>query len=337
MTTRNHSIDNVRLFLIMLVVLGHIIEPLIGNHVLFKTVYLFIYLFHIPLLVAISGYVASSNPSKEKQNKSIITFTSIIIVFTILFELFEFFLNGHFSKYIFGVVPYWILWYLYSLLFWRLLHPLVQRLPYPIITMTIVALLAGFFAPIGYVLGLSRTIYFFPFYLIGHSLKATPRHMFSEKFSSKWVQFLLLLLLIGVTYLCRNMNAEWLFGSYAYSHFAVPLWQGPIVRGSIYIVSAISSIVFFKLVADMNQRLAHLGRNTLYAYLWHGFIIKALVALGIIAAIGELHPVFGFTLSIVVAVALTTTLSAAPIVSVTNRFLLDPLQRRMTKVVHRNK
>ncbi len=69
MSERDLSIDNVRLVLIILVALGHIIEPLIGNHAFFKTVYLFIYLFHIPLFVAISGYVASSRPSKEKQHK----------------------------------------------------------------------------------------------------------------------------------------------------------------------------------------------------------------------------------------------------------------------------
>ena len=54
---REYKFDNLKILLILLVVLGHIIEPFYK----LNTLYLIIYAFHMPVFVYISGYFAKGN------------------------------------------------------------------------------------------------------------------------------------------------------------------------------------------------------------------------------------------------------------------------------------
>ena len=55
--------DNARWIAIVLVVVGHAILKLIGESDPAYELYLFIYAFHVPLFVAVSGYFAKAAPT----------------------------------------------------------------------------------------------------------------------------------------------------------------------------------------------------------------------------------------------------------------------------------
>jgi hypothetical protein len=50
-----------------------------------------------------------------------------LIVFSILYEVFDRVLFGKFSNYAARLYPYWILWFLWSLLIWRIILPVVVK------------------------------------------------------------------------------------------------------------------------------------------------------------------------------------------------------------------
>ena len=62
----NYFIDNLKVILIFLVVFGHLIERYIDTNSTLLGVYMFIYIFHIPLFVFVSGFL-SKNIYKSRK------------------------------------------------------------------------------------------------------------------------------------------------------------------------------------------------------------------------------------------------------------------------------
>ncbi|WP_054754042.1 acyltransferase family protein [Piscibacillus salipiscarius] len=62
---REAYFDNARLLFIFFVVFGHLIQPMKGNFETADALYQWIYIFHIPAFVFISGFFASGAGSKE--------------------------------------------------------------------------------------------------------------------------------------------------------------------------------------------------------------------------------------------------------------------------------
>lgn len=64
---RNYLIDNSKGLLIFLVVLGHSLEFIRKDYEVARLLYVFIYEFHMPVFVFISGYL-SKNVEKGRRN-----------------------------------------------------------------------------------------------------------------------------------------------------------------------------------------------------------------------------------------------------------------------------
>ena len=59
-TNKRHFIDNIKVVLIFLVVFGHLIERYIDTSDTLMAIYMFIYIFHMPLFMMISGFFAGN-------------------------------------------------------------------------------------------------------------------------------------------------------------------------------------------------------------------------------------------------------------------------------------
>ena len=57
---RNYLLDNLKVVLIFFVVFGHVIEYYIKDNSVLRTIYIFIYIFHMPLFVFVSGYLSKN-------------------------------------------------------------------------------------------------------------------------------------------------------------------------------------------------------------------------------------------------------------------------------------
>src|SRR5688572_26292294 len=169
---RASKLDNVKLFLIVLVVVGHAIEPVIGASRVLKALYDFIYVFHMPLFVGLAGHFARAELKAEDRRKLLATTLLPYLLFQLLYRALDVFTsaNGTFAYQ--PMTPYWILWFLFSLLWWRASLPFVLHVRWAPAVVVIVALLAGATPQVSYFFSLSRTLVFFPFFLLGH---LTPR------------------------------------------------------------------------------------------------------------------------------------------------------------------
>ena len=106
---RDFRIDGIKLFLIVLVTLGHALEACISNPIS-NRLYSAIYLFHMPAFILVSGYYASVS-SKDKLIKKIIAFIETFLVIMIPQCLFFGRITPLFNPENSG-------WYLLSMIFW---------------------------------------------------------------------------------------------------------------------------------------------------------------------------------------------------------------------------
>ena len=121
---RNLFFDNVKGVLIFTVVFGHALKPLIVTSNFATFIYAFIYIFHMPFFVFISGYF-----SKKKNNKKLINLIYIYLVWQmIICPIILYLTTKNFSKsFQLPINPQWTYWYLFALIFWRFITPIVNE------------------------------------------------------------------------------------------------------------------------------------------------------------------------------------------------------------------
>jgi len=276
---RNVKIDNIKSILIALVIIGHTIEPLIGRFEWIKSLYLYIYFFHIPVFAYISG-VLSSNELNEKNVNSIIKKLIIPYFFLeITYSIFDYLIFSRHSLIISPLVPYWILWYIFSLILWKTLLPFFNHFKYPII-LSIIAGLACGVNHYGYNLSFSRTFVFFPFFLIGHYKHSIIEKKLLSLRYSKLLGWLIIIisLTISMYYGISEIKPQWLYGSTSYSTLGVNWYLGFLFRCLIYVISIIIGLSIISIINDESNLVTSYGRDSLYIYVLHGFIMKLLIA-----------------------------------------------------------
>lgn len=90
-TARDFHIDNIKGVLIFLVVLGHMLGYLQETHSAFATgVRTFIYFFHMPGFIFMSGYLAKGFLTKEYKAEKLLSFAWLYLLFKDAIELVHF-------------------------------------------------------------------------------------------------------------------------------------------------------------------------------------------------------------------------------------------------------
>ena len=162
--------DSLKFILISLVVYTHTISPFRVDSQFNTAIYNFVYLFHMPLFVFISGRFSHINEKKRFINRTL-KLVETYIVFQLLFIALSYVLDNSVSISSF-TKPFWIFWYLLSLAYWRMMvyfmpdKWLLHRKTILILSLCL-SLVAGYI-PIGYHFSIHRTLSFLPFFVMGY-------------------------------------------------------------------------------------------------------------------------------------------------------------------------
>ena len=170
-TKRIYKWDNLKCFLIVMVVIGHFVNQYAPISNTMKSLSLFIYSFHMPLFIFLSGLLQKrwSQRCKFQWDKPLyyimIGYALKVCIYgiKILFHqkaVFQWFEDTGIPWYMFAMAAFMVIAYLIKEL------PLWFVLPISILA----ACLAGYDENIGSFLYLSRIIVFFPFYYTGYCL-----------------------------------------------------------------------------------------------------------------------------------------------------------------------
>jgi fucose 4-O-acetylase-like acetyltransferase len=275
--------DNVKFILIELVIFGHLIESLISRFDYLRALYLLLYFFHMPVFIFIAGYFAQKKVlNRRKIFENALVYLLIYIVFQIFYWALHYWLSGSLGELNF-FRPYWILWFLLSLAFWDAILPFFVKLKYYLIIAFILGILVGYVDQIGYFLSLSRTIVFFPIFLLGFYAAEKKKKIEPQGI---WKIILAIgVLILGYLFLyyfgADLSIAKWLYGSYSYGLMGHHEWYAGLYRFIIYVLIIVISINIMQLIPKRNTFITKLGANSLYAYVFHGMVVNILAAIGI--------------------------------------------------------
>ncbi len=305
--------------LIALVVVGHMISTVRTDTALGFGLYAYIYLFHMPAMILLSGVFA-----KPEVNPKAIKSTMQLLVIWLLWEGIWAIIHAvveqkDLSKN-FLVSPAWTLWFLVTLATMRVLLPYIARLRHPLLVSIALALVAPLFEGIGVQFSAARTLAFLPFFVVGWI--ARERGWLTGEWFLKphirarawaWALlggiaavFALFSLVPGGLkkfwridkWLTHRDSYSWMFehapiGSFGPSGDGFAGWIGFAISGMLIslillAVAAAITLAVLLVVPRGHSAITVWGARTLYVYLLHGVVVWFLRESGFIDWVGEL-------------------------------------------------
>ncbi|WP_138495718.1 acyltransferase family protein [Paenibacillus pinistramenti] len=303
----DHYFLNLRFLLIVCVFAGNAIEPLISRMPGLHGLYVWIFTFHMPLFVFVTGYFAKPNLHGPAGRKVLAQIALQYVIFQSLYSLLDAAVfkvqNIHHSFF----APYLLLWFLASHFLWRIFTAalLKWKKSAQLAASLLLGVAVGYLAVDGTWFSLSRTFVYLPFFVAGYHFRAewivkvfTPKIRLLAGAAS--------ILVLAAAYLWgERLPLGWLYGSMTYSQLGSYLWYDGLGRLGMYALQLVSSAAFLSFVPLFTGRLTDYGRRTLYVFLLHGFIVRLAAASPLYASI---HGAWGVLALLVSAVLLTVML-----------------------------
>lgn len=226
----------------------------------------------MPLFVLLSGFFSRRKNDSREFFCSLKGIALSLLIFQAISLLLLYFVRHEFTaEYL--VKPYWTLWYLLSLIFWRIMlqftpEKLLQKPVLYLIIASVVSVFSGLVLPYGQVLSIQRTLSFYPFFLLGYymgqSLIKVPINSVTKVFA--WVVIIIMSCLVfcGVMPDC---SSKLLLGSFQFSLNLIP------AKLFLFACSVVMSLSFYIVFYEWSV-LKKIGRDSLFYYLYHGLLIQ---------------------------------------------------------------
>jgi fucose 4-O-acetylase-like acetyltransferase len=224
----------------------------------------------MPLLIFVSGYLSKIRPDNTKR-----AFKGLLVpylIFDSLWILFIFLMDGTTTNLIY-LLPEWGLWYLLSLFFWRTMLPAANKVKYIFWISIFLALIIGAFDfNLGF-LSISRTLCFFPIFLLGFYFKDLKEKFTINKYLAGGA--LITLLTISTLYFMHH-KAKLLYLKDSYSAMGMGNLEGMFLRLIIIAIGMISAVLLFNVMTSKETFLTKIGRNSLSVYILQFYFILSL-------------------------------------------------------------
>lgn len=268
---RDERIDSIKYWLIVLVIAGHVFgRPQFSNDISCVVTWKWIYIFHMPLFIFISGYF-SQKKDKKYLWPSIWKLLEPLIVFQVLTLLPRFIVNGF--SFVAILTPWYVLWYLLSLIYWRLMIQIIpdkilKNAKLILIVTFCISILAGFL-PFNRFLSIQRTLSFMPFFFLGYYMKDKNIYLLDRY---KPLGFLFLISMIAIPLFFHQFLGDLMHAdSYENDYEALK-------RIFTFFLAIPMSIAFISICPNIRWS-AKQGKYTLQYYIYHALAITPIMTL----------------------------------------------------------
>lgn len=267
---RCYKIDNIKAILMILVVVGHFVDLYALESDFYKSIYVCIYAFHMPLFIFISGMF-------YKHEKAKINFAYYLILGLALRYLIDLCImimypeEFRFVLFEESSIP----WFLFALSAYSIMSLLLKKVNKTLILIIsiILSCLAGYVDFIDDFFVSSRIIVFFPFFILGQMVSLEKILYISEKLANKLASWVILIVwsLLCFAFLYNVYIFRQLFtGRNPYYCNELFLTWGGAYRFAAYLISALTSVALLIIVPDKKLPLiSDWGKRTLQVLLFH--------------------------------------------------------------------
>ena len=296
--------DNLKGFLILLVVFAHFLYQFIGNSEI-SVIVNFIYTFHMPVFVFVSGYFGKSEHSRSFEG---------IIKLAFLYFVF----NGAMSL-IYGIDPItdpkYSYWYLLAMIVWRLTARYIAKFKDILLILIGISVFAGFFKGIDNSFALARVISFYPYYMAGYLFTKEKSDALIQIKNSKRIVRGLILSAATSAIIIFALN----FFGYSQSDLQMNAYGEPLDAFGRCVLFIIGFAAVYALCcltpAKRLPFLTLIGRNSLWIFLFHRPITLATENLLALAPTGS-----RIALSAAMTAASCALLGCEPFARLMNKF-----------------
>lgn len=311
-STRDPWLDNAKMALVTLVVVGHS-WTLLPHTSVIDHCYDFLYAWHVPAFVLVTGYLSQRfTYTRARMWQLFRTVVVPYLLFEALLALFRIYVGGEQLNDLWRD-PHWPMWYLSALFFWRLLTPVFKPMWGGVAVAVAASLVAGMYA--GDTLDIARVLGLLPFFVIG--LKATPERLEWLRRRPSQVAAVCVFLAIWVLTTWTDVwaSTEWLYYRSRYDEmgYADDL-QALLTRAVVLLIGTLGAAAFLALVPRVGGWFSRMGAYTLVVYLFHGFVVKSLEYAGF-PGWADSRAAIAFGITTLGAVALALVLAWEPIAS----------------------
>jgi fucose 4-O-acetylase-like acetyltransferase len=319
---RDPWLDNTKMVLVTLVVVGHSLVLLLPVSDLRAHAYDFLYYFHIPVFVMITGYLSRSFRYSRRHLWSVLT-TLILpyVVFSWLMTQFRHDVGGEPLLDAIWTDPRWPMWYLVVLAMWRLATPLLKRHWLLVPASVLASLVAG--STNLELFDLNRALGLLPFFVIGLHLPTASLKVPQRR--GAWLVGLLVL--AGLWWFAARTDqywsSEWLYYRTSYGDLGTSVADGMTIRLRLIGIALIGSFAMLTLVPRRHSWLSQMGAYTMVVYLIHGFVLRLLNYQDFAGHLPD-NPTVALTIAVGTAVALALLLAWPPVAARLN-YVVDPI------------
>lgn len=322
--------DNLKLFLIFLVALGHLTIQYQDTSYMFASMTFIIYTFHMPAFIFISGLFSKHaiNNDKAPVKKA---FGFIVICFFI--KILNYAANLPFGKNIdfdfFYVddVP----WYMLAMGIWYLLTWAIKNIDSKyIITVSIVlGCFAGYMQSDADFLCILRVVTFFPFFYLGY---ISDRETIAEKTQKKGARifsaifFISFIVIIAAFYKDLEQLFPLLTGRRKFADLEYLEDIGFLLRFVYYVLCSALIFSIIALCPRKELKISKYGRRTLQIYVYHRPFLYIMKNAGLFYLIKQIGP--GWEWPAVVVIILLTALLCPDFWNKPLEYLLHPKEKK---------
>ena len=292
-TQRNYWFDNAKAFLIITVFMGHICECLIkvvpfenGTPLWLNDIFKFIYVFHMPVFMIISGRFAKGRVDRNDWVTAINKLIAPYIVVQLFMMLFYCIVGYSKVTVTSFFSPGYGLWYILVLGIYQIITPHlleIFRKKWLLLPASLVIMAVLLYQKFVFPAPVPRIINFYPFFIFGY-LTAN----YSFDFCKKAVFRILSIVAFAGLFVAVNydsvLEVALLSGKRIYSQYYELLGTSKPELLVITAVRYLAGFVFFLFVMGISPVKKYigtkLGTNSTYIYILHLFIAVALTAFG---------------------------------------------------------
>ena len=270
---REYLFDNYKVLLIVLVVIGHFIEPCYDQNPFLYELKWGIVAFHMPAFIFISGYFSKKIPSVKKLVGGLVI--PYFLYEVVYYLLYTYVLDKETELYF--TRPKFTLWYLLALCVWRVAAPVAKKIPYHLLLSLAAGLAVGLFG-IGNFLSIPRIVFFFPFFLAGMEFDSAWLLRFRNRkgyLGALGVMAGMAVFLFTDRY-HRRLPVKIFYGRYSYEELELLPGEGMMIRIVCYGISFLLIYLFMLVLPTDKKSYSYLGERTMAVYIFHGLIYSCL-------------------------------------------------------------
>lgn len=314
MSKRNYLFDNEKVLLILLVVMGHFIEPCYQNNAFLLGLRWWIFSFHMPAFLFVSGYFTKKPTTVKKLIRGIVI--PYFVYEIVYYLLYVFVLHKETGLYF--ARPKFSLWYLMALFAYKAVGSFTCKYKKSWMVAIIVGLLGGLLS-LDNLLSIPRILYFSPFFFAGQCVDEKTVLYLKEKWiklvSALWMVIWAVIAWSGV--LSRHFTTKILYGRYSYADMKYDVVEGMAIRLVCYLVSFMIIFALVSLIPEKKLGFSYIGTRTMAVYIFHGLLYSFIK--GKWAILEQISSFVEVELLILFCIAVVFVLSTKPFVWITDR------------------